>query len=293
VAAPALGPVTVVILRVALAGSALAAYAAVTGREVAWRPRWRAFLVLGALNATIPYALIATAELHLTASLAAILNATAPFFTAVVAAVWLGERIGPRTAIGMVVGLIGVAAVVGWSPLPVDWRLLASVGASLTAALSYELVGVYAKRTFAGTPPLTLALGQQVGAMLLLLPLVGPLTMAGKTNFKPSAGVVASVVALALLCTAVGYLLYFFLIGSVGPTKTLSVTFLMPPFGVVWSALFSGEAVRPSTVAGLGVILVGVYLVMRGQAEDRGQAKSRSRSIETPGRAIGATAPDR
>jgi drug/metabolite transporter (DMT)-like permease len=96
VTAPELGPIVVVFLRVLLAGGALAFYARLIGREAFWRPRWRSFLVLGALNAAIPYTLIASDELHLTASLAAILNATTPLFTAVVAVVWMKEHPSPR-----------------------------------------------------------------------------------------------------------------------------------------------------------------------------------------------------
>lgn len=261
VAAPVLGPIVLVCLRVALAGAALLVYATATRRTSNWQSRLRAFLVLGALNAAIPYVLIATAELHITASLATILNATTPLFTAVVAAVRLGERLTARTVLGLLLGVAGVAVLVGWSPLPLDPVLILAVAACLTAALSYALAGVFAKTAFAGTPPLTLAIGQQVGASLLLLPFALPIAAAGKTAFHPSAAVVASVLGLALLCTSLGYLLYFFLIESVGPTRTLSVTFLMPGFGVLWSVLFLGETVGAGTFAGLGLILASIFLV--------------------------------
>lgn len=261
IAVPAFGPVVLACLRVALAGAGLLLYAAVLRRSVAIRARWRAYLVLGALNGAIPYSLIAAAELHLTASFAVILNGTTPLFTALVAALWLRERLTTRTVVGLLAGLVGVVILVGWSPLPLDRVLLLSVGASLAAALSYGLAGVHAKTAFVGTPPLTLAIGQQVGAALLLLPFALPLAIVDSPANQLSPGIVAAVVALALLCTSLGYLLYFYLIVSVGPTRTLSVTFLMPVFGVLWGVLFLHETVRPGTFIGLGVILASVLLV--------------------------------
>jgi drug/metabolite transporter (DMT)-like permease len=261
IAVPAFGPVVLACLRVMLAGAGLLLYAAAARRSVALRARWRAFLVLGTLNGAIPYSLIAAAELHLTASLAVILNGTTPLFTALVAAIWLRERLTARIVVGLLAGLGGLAILVGWSPLPLDRLLLLSVGASLAAALSYGLAGVHAKAAFVGTPPLTLAIGQQVGAALLLLPFALPLAIVDPPASRLSPGVVAAVVALALLCTSLGYLLYFYLIVSVGPTRTLSVTFLMPVFGVLWGVLFLRETVRVGTFVGLGVILASVLLV--------------------------------
>jgi drug/metabolite transporter (DMT)-like permease len=178
----------------------------------------------------------------------------------------------------LLLGLAGVAILVGWSPLPVDPLLILSVGACLTAALSYALAGVFAKTAFAGTPPLTLAVGQQVGASLLLLPIALPLAATEKTDRHPAAGVVVSVLGLAVLCTSLGYLLYFFLIDRVGPTRTLSVTFLMPGFGVLWNRLFLGETAGAGTFVGLGVILAGVFLVTFGATPPRRRSSSRCRT---------------
>jgi drug/metabolite transporter (DMT)-like permease len=261
VAVPLFGPPLLAFLRVGLAGAGLLAYAAALGRVPALRGRWRAYLALGALNAAIPYALIAAAELHLTASLAAILNATTPLFAAIVAAARLGERLTARVALGLALGLAGVAILVGWSPLPLDRALLLAVGASLVAALSYALAGVYAKATFAGEPPLTLAIGQQLGAAALLLPLALPRVAVEPATLRPSFAVGAATIALALLSTSLAYLLYFSLIASAGPTRTLSVTFLVPVFGVLWSVLFLRETVGPATLAGLAIILASVLLV--------------------------------
>jgi drug/metabolite transporter (DMT)-like permease len=262
VAVPAFGPVVLATLRVALAGIGLLIYAAVIRHHIDLRGWWQASLVLGALNATIPYVLIATAELHLTASLAVILNATTPLFTAVVSALWLRDRLTAKQIFGLALGVIGVAVLVGWNPSPVSGLIILSVGASLMASLSYALAGVHAKRAFAGVPSLTVATAQQIGATILLLPFAMPVAVANRATIRPDTTMVAALVALALLSTSLGYLLYFFLIASIGPTKTLSVTFLMPVFGVFWGTLFLHDVVRAGTLAGLAIILASVCLVV-------------------------------
>lgn len=257
VAVPALGPVLLMDLRVLLAAAALTLYAVAVGRLGGFRSRWRQFLILGGLNAALPFTLIAAAEINITASLASILNSTTPLFTAVVAALWIGESLTLRKAAGLLLGVAGVAVLVGWNSQPVSGAVVLSVCASLAAALAYGLGGVYAKRTFSGVPPLTMAVGQQAAAAAILLPLAAA-TLPGDT---PSLNVVFSVFALALLSTALAYLLYFRLITNVGPTKTLSVTFLVPVFGVIFGVLFLDEPFGLGTLAGMGIILAGVALV--------------------------------
>lgn len=260
-AAPTLGPIVVATARVGLAALALLAWAAAIGQHPRVWAGWRQFMVMGALNAALPFTLITAAELHLTAGLAAILNATTPLFAALVAAAWLGERLTLAKGSGLALGLGGVGVLVGWSPLPPGPLGLASVGACLLAALLYAVAGAYAKRTFVGVPPLRLAIGQQLGATALLLPLALPIGIATAPAMRPTPSVAAAILALAVLCTSVAYLLYFHLIASIGPTNTLSVTFLVPVFGLLWSALFLHEPLGPGTFLGLGLILASVLLV--------------------------------
>ncbi len=257
VAVPVLGPFVLMELRVGLAAVALTLYAAALARTPELRARWKQFIVIGTLNAAVPFSLIATAEIHLTASLAAILNSTTALFAPLVAAAWIGESLVPRQAVGVVSGILGVAVLVGWDPIPLDGAVLLSVGAMLVASFSYALGGVYAKRTFAGVPSTTLAIGQQAAAAAILL----PLAVATLPRELPSEAVALSVLGLALLCTAAAYLLYFYLIRSVGPTKTLTVTFLIPVFGLLFGVLLLGEPVGIGTLTGLGVILASVALV--------------------------------
>jgi drug/metabolite transporter (DMT)-like permease len=258
VAVPALGPFVLMGARVALASGALALYALVLARGMPkFRSRWKEFLIVGATNSAIPFTLIAAAEIELTASLAAILNSTTALFVAVVAAVWIGESLTVRKVVGLLLGFAGVVVLVGWDPVPLNGTVLLAVGAMLAASLSYAVGGVYVKRTFAGVSPLDMTIGQQGAAAVILLPLAA-VSLPGEAPPLPAA---VSALALALLCTAVAYLLYFRLIENVGPTKTLAVTFLIPVFGLLFGVVLLDEPVGLGTLVGFAIISLGVALV--------------------------------
>jgi drug/metabolite transporter (DMT)-like permease len=257
VAVPSLGPLLLMELRVGIASLALVLFAAAVGRRPKLRARWRQFLLIGTLNAAIPFTLIAAAEIHLTASLAAILNSTTVMFAAVAAAVWSRDPLTARKVVGIVLGVIGVAVLVGWDPVELDGTVLLSVGAMLAASLSYGISAVYVKRTFVGVPPLGMAIGQLTGATVVLFPFAA-LSVPGES---PPVAATASVLALALLSTALAYLFYFRLITNVGPTSTVTVTLLVPVFGLLFGVLFLDEPFGPGTLAGLGIVLGSVVLV--------------------------------
>src|SRR5918995_1723594 len=257
VAVPDLGPFLLVELRVGLAVVVLVLYALAVGRVPKIRSRWRSFLVLGFFNSAVPFSLISAAEIYLTASLAAILNSTTVMFTAIVAAVWMGDALTTRKVFGVVLGIIGVTVLVGWDPMAVDWAVILSVGAMLVASLGYALGSVYAKRTFVGSSPLAIATGQLTAASLLMLPLAA----VSVPDERPSTIVVLSVLGLALPSTALAYMLYFRLISNVGPTSTSTVTLLVPLFGLVFGVLLLDEPVGLGTLAGLILILSSVTLI--------------------------------
>jgi drug/metabolite transporter (DMT)-like permease len=257
VAVPALGPFLLVELRVGLAVAALFLYALAVGSIPKIQGRWRSFLVLGFLNAALPFSLISAAEIHLTASLAAILNATTVMFSAIVAAVWMGDALTARKAIGIVLGIVGVSVLVGWDPLPLNGDVLLAVAAMLLASLSYALGATYAKRSFSAIPPLGMAIGQLGGATALFL----PLAVVSVPERAPSTVVTLSMLGLAFLSTAVAYLIYFRLIENVGPTSTLTVTLLVPVFGLLFGVLLLEEPFGFGTLAGLGIILTSVVLI--------------------------------
>jgi len=257
IAAPVLGPVLLIELRVLIAGVALLVYMLVTRSAFDLRARWKHYLVIGIINSAIPFTLIATAELYLTAGLAATLNATSPLFGAVVAAIWINEALTKKKVIGLALGLLGVSILVGWSPFPFSLTLAISVAASLAAAACYGIGGVYTKVYMQGASSKAVATCSQLGAALALL----PLTFVAPSRHAPTPIVLLAVIALALLCTAVAYLLYFWLIEHAGPTRALTVTFLAPIFGVLWGTVLLSEPLSLSTFIGFGIILLGTGFV--------------------------------
>jgi len=135
------------------------------------------------------------------------------------------------------------------------------VAAMLGASLAYGIGSVYAKQKLNGVSALGAATGQQFGAALVLAPFGTAVVAGGRIAAAPTIGVAAAVLALGLICTSLAYLLYFRLIASVGAVNTSSVTFLIPIFGIAWSALFLHESPPPGALAGLGLILGSIFLV--------------------------------
>jgi drug/metabolite transporter (DMT)-like permease len=259
VSVSAFGPIVLADGRVALAGVVLFAYAAAIGARPALRARWRDYLLLGTVNAALPFSLLAAAQLEIEASLAAVLNAMAPLCGALVAAVWLGERVTLAAKAGLVLGVAGVALVVGLSPFTLDLPFVLAVLACLGAAFAYGVGANLVRVRFAGEPPLSMAIGQQLAAAAVLLPLVPAVPL----RATPDAVDVVCLLALALGSTGVAYLLYFRLLRELGATGGMTVIFVVPVFGVLWGALFLDERIHLGTVVGGAVILLSVWLITR------------------------------
>ena len=262
VAVPALGPFWLSFLRVALAFSALFAFAAIQGKVPRFRERWRDYLFVGIVNSALPFVLFCFAEQYVTASTAAILNATSPFFGAIVGAVWLKESLTLRQLAGMCLGLGGVALLVGWQPEPLSGLVLTATLACLAAALCYGIASVYAKVRMAAVPSSAVALYSQLAATIALAPVIAAVPLPA----PPSVLVAVNVLALALASTAFAYRLYFRLIADIGPTRALTVTFLIPLFGVLWGVAFLGEPLASNTLSGCALILAGTWVATRAAA---------------------------
>ncbi|MEH6937945.1 DMT family transporter [Bacillus sp. JJ664] len=259
IAAPIFGPVLTIQGRVSIAALALVLYLVIIRRSLDFRKRWKQYIIIGALNAAIPFTLIATSALHLTASMSSILNSLTPLFTAIIVWGWMNESLSTRKWFGILVGVIGVVLLVGWSTIPFTKETIIAIGLAVLSTISYGLAGVYAKKTFVGIAPLSLAAGQQIAASILLIPFTFFYLPNTTSNF--SLIPILAVLSLALFCTAIAYLLYFYLIENVGPTKTLSVTFLIPVFGMIWGVLILHEKITMGMFVGFIVILVSVFLI--------------------------------
>jgi drug/metabolite transporter (DMT)-like permease len=257
IVAPVMGPVLTADLRMLIAGLALVAYFRLAGFDPGWRRWGRKYALVGLLNSGLPFLLFAYSALSLSAGLMAVLNATAPMWGALLTVLLLGERLSARRATGLALGVIGVAVLS--RPDAGTTQPFLAIAACLAGAFLYGLTGVYMKRWAGDVPARGMAVGTQVAAGLLMLPLI-PFS---PPPAVPSILVAASVLALGLLCGAVAYLLYFRLIVDIGPAGALTVTYLIPLFGVLWGTLFLGEALSMAMLAGGVLVVLGTVLVLR------------------------------
>ena len=258
---PALGAVPTAAFRVALAGVALVAWLTLTGRGGDVRAHWRTYLFVGLTASAVPFLLFAHAAYVLPASVMSILNAATPLFATLLAARWLDEPLDARKLAGIVLGVAGVALVTGGGAIEASPRGWMAVAACLAATFCYAFSGVWLKRHAGTLSPYAVAGWSQLLAGVVLLPAVAVLPPPGPvTPF-----VVANMLGLALLCSAVAYLLYYRLIRDIGPTRTMTVTFLIPVFGIAWGVLLLGERITPAVVAGTALIVGGTWATLRSR----------------------------
>jgi drug/metabolite transporter (DMT)-like permease len=197
--------------------------------------------------------------LHVPAGFAAVLNGTVPLFSAIIALIWRLESLPPLRILGLLVGFLGVVILV--LPKLSGTSDVLAVLAGLCAANMYGFSAHYTRRKFVGQESLVVSTGTLLAASAMLIPLAiwfWPKTM-------PSTVAWSNAVALGLLCTALAYVVYFNLLARVGTMRSVTVTYLIPPFGMLWGYLFLGEALSWNMVIGCAVIVVGTALVVQSQ----------------------------
>jgi drug/metabolite transporter (DMT)-like permease len=256
--APVLGVLWTVEIRVVVAGAAMLLFIAATGRTMRFGTNWKQYLVVGTLNSALPFALFSYAALTLPAGYSAIVNATSPLWGALVGAMALGEQLSARKIAGLFIGIAGVAFLVRLGPAQFTPQVMLAALACVGAAICYGVAGAYSKKASAGIAPPLMATGSQFGAALVLLPFLPLSPLRGEVT----AFIIVIVCALALLCSAVAYLIYFHLIADLGPTKALTVTFLIPLFALLWGALFLHETVNLNTLIGCALVVLATWLVV-------------------------------
>lgn len=254
---------TLVFARVALAAAALWVATYALGQHMPMRRAvWAAFLGMGLLNNAIPFTLIVLGQSQIGSSLASILNATTPLFTVLVAHVLTNdEKISGQRLVGVVVGLIGVAIMVGGDALETFGSIALGHFAVLGAALSYACAGVFGRRfRRLGVSPMASATGQVTASSILLLPLVlfmdTPWALA-----MPSGQAVLSLVVLAVVCTALAYSLFFRILASAGATNLSLVTFLVPVSAIILGVLILHETLELYHLIGMIGIAAGLIAI--------------------------------
>ncbi len=254
--APVLGPVPLIACRVLFAALFLAVVARVLRKPLHARRNARHYLVLGLFDSALPFLLFAFAARTLSASLLSILNATAPIWAAVIGAAWTRTPLSARSLLGLSLGVAGVALLVGFDPGTLRAGAPLAIALALAAAFAYG-IATHDAKSARKAEPFANAHGSMWAATLLVAPAVPFAPPAA----LPSPAIALAVLALGVLFSGVAYLLYFRLIADIGAASALTVTVLVPVFGVLWGHAILGEPLEWNTLAGALVVIVGTALV--------------------------------
>lgn len=252
VAAPEFGPLALVEIRLFFGALVLVPF--VYRARSLLAGRWPVLFGIGVINSTIPFTLFAWATAIAPAGISAIANSMTALFAALFAGLMFGERIGPRRTIGLIAGMAGVIVMVGMpmAGVPTGWAALAAT----TAALCYGLAGNLVRRHLCGLPPIALG-GATLSCSALIL---APLAIWHWPSDPVPVTAWTSAVTLGVLCTGIAYAFLFRLLEHIGPTRTATVTYLVPLFGVAWAWLILGEALTLAMMIAGVLILGGVAL---------------------------------
>lgn len=263
VAVRALPPFTLVTARVALAALVLHVVVLATGQRMpADRRVWAAFFGMGLLNNLVPFSLLVWSQTHIASGLASILNATTPIFTVIVAHFLTSdEKMTGGRLVGVAAGFAGVVLMIGPAALDGFGTHVLAQLAALGAACSYAFAGIFGRRfRRLGVPPLVTATGQVTASTIMLLP-IALLVDRPWTLPPPGPDVLAAMAALAVLSTALGYILYFRILATAGATNLLLVTFLIPVSAILLGVTILGERLDARHVMGMGAIAIGLAAI--------------------------------
>lgn len=275
VASPAIGPLAVAAGRVGLATALLLPLAWRAGHGPALRRHVGPLAVSSLLSCVLPFMAMSRSAQSLPAGLMSILNAATPMWGALVGWAWAGEQLGRRRLAGLVVGMAGVALLSADASTLVrhgDWAdTLLACGLLIAGTLMYAMSVHFNQRFLPGMSPMAISAGTMAwGSVCLILPAwwMGPAPAQALTSplaAPPNWGAVPAVAwhalaGLGLLCTALAYLMFFRLIQRIGPSRALTVAFLIPVFGMLWGAVWLGEAITPAMLVSAGIIAWGTWL---------------------------------
>lgn len=253
---------TLVAVRLVIAATILIAVLYAGGQRLPTRPgTWAKLTFLGIIGLVFPYLLITWSEQSIPSGMAAILNATTPLFSVLLAYGWTREeRLSGQKLLGVAVGFAGVVMAVGgasiWSSG--SWTSLRPHLGVLLAACCYAVAGIYGRRAFHGVSPLIPATGQLIAGAVAITPVA--LMLHGVPAQLPSAHVIGAVLALAIFGTALAYVLLYWLMERIDATRTSMVTYLLPPFALVYGALFLSEPIHINAIGGLALVVAGILL---------------------------------
>ena len=260
VALQALPPLTLVTARVALAALLLTPLALIVGYHLpATLAAWRPYVMLALLNNVLPFTLMSFGQTRVASALTAVLNATTPLFTLLVARIFAGDALSAPKLVGVGLGIAGVAVLMGPATLGVDTASAIGMLAILAGALSYGFAALWMRR-LRGTPPLVSAAAQLVCSTVMLAPVAAAVDRFWMLP-TPGATVIAAVVGLAVLSTALAYVVFFRINATAGPTNVMLVTLLIPVTATALGVLVLGEALTANQVAGALIIASALIVI--------------------------------
>lgn len=256
VAGPEFGPLVLSFLRAAIAVLLLLPLLLLRAGAAELKVHWKKLTLVGILNSAIPFCLLALATVSLSGGFAAILNATAPLWAAVIAWIWLADKLDSSRIVGLIVGFTGVVVLVANKTGIYVPGVPVAILAAISAAFFYGMGANFTKKYMQGISTLTVAAGSMVAAAVVLLPGAVLLWPGGPVSTQAW----AAIIVMGAASTGFAYILYFRLIVNVGPAKAITVTYLIPVFAIVWGALFINEKLTANMVIGGAIILTGTAL---------------------------------
>ncbi len=261
ISVPEFGPIALIQVRVAISAVFLLVVLAFLGQlGQLYQSPWK-MLVVGLSNSAVPYTLFALGTGLLSAGFASVLNATAPFFGAILGVTLFRDRLSAAKWSGLAIGFAGVLVLVAGNRT-LEGSVL-GIGVCLLAAFSYAAAAHYTKRELAGVNPMVIATACQIAASLSMI----PVSIFTWPEQSPSMQSWLSAIALGVVCTGAALAIYFYLIGAIGATRSISVAYLIPLFGVLWGCIFLNESITWSILLGGAMILTGLFFISRSPAK--------------------------
>jgi len=256
IATPEFGAIAMIELRATIALAFLLPFFVARAALPELRAHWKPICFVGTFTTAVPFCCLAWATLSLTAGSVAIVNATTPMFGALVAWLWLGERLAIRQVAGLLLGFAGVVVLLGDRIGATGSQAVAGALTALVASSMYGLGANFTRRYLDRVSSITVATGSMMTASLLLLP--GAILTWPSQPVAPEAWL--SVVVMGIASTGIAYLLFFRLLRHVGPARALTVTYLVPVFAMLWGGIFLAEPVTGWMLAGGTITLIGTSL---------------------------------
>lgn len=265
IAAPVLGALPTAFFRVLLGAIGLAVILAVLKTRIDFKGKLKPTMVLGVINSGIPFLMYSVAALLLPAGYSAIFNATTPLMGVLIGSMFFSDSLTPKKAAGVLIGLMGITLLTTTGPVTLSSTVVMGALACLVATSCYGAAGFLTKKWVAdkgGLDAKLVAFGSQIGATLFLVPFFGISATVNPPLSWGDSTVWLALAAVGFICTACAYILYFRLIADIGPVRSLTVTFLIPPFGVLWGVMFLDEHLSIAHLYGGGLICLAVWFVL-------------------------------